>query len=107
MKCPVCNADLPSTAKFCGGCGTTLTAAPPPAPPATPSYEQSYPVTNAAPGYGAGGYGGGRYGGGANQAGKQTKRFLGSDRRRRRRLASVSGRQRAGEGWGWLLLAAA
>lgn len=57
MKCPVCNADLPSTAKFCGGCGTTLSASPPPPPPAGPSYEQSYPVMNAAPGYG-GGYAG-------------------------------------------------
>ena len=76
MKCPVCNADLPSTAKFCGGCGTTLTAAPPPAPPATPSYEQSYPVTNAAPGYGAGGYGGGGYGGGAMPAVKKKYKIL-------------------------------
>jgi len=58
MKCPVCNAELPSTAKFCGGCGTTLSAPPPPSPPAGQSYEQSYPVMTAAPGYGGGGYGG-------------------------------------------------
>ena len=76
MKCPVCNAELPSTAKFCGGCGTTLSAAPPPAPPATPSYEQSYPVTNAAPGYGAGGYGGGGYGGSAMPAVKKKYKIL-------------------------------
>src|SRR5882724_8835641 len=79
MKCPVCNADLPSTAKFCGGCGTTLSAAPPPAspaPPATPSYEQSYPVMNAAPGYGAGSYGGGGYGGSAMPAVKKKYKIL-------------------------------
>lgn len=61
MKCPVCNAELPSTAKFCGGCGTTLSA-PAPAPPSTPtapSYEQSSPMKSAAPTYGSGGYGGG------------------------------------------------
>ncbi len=57
MKCPVCNAELPSTAKFCGGCGTTLSAPPPPAPPAGAAYQQPYPVMNAAPPY-AGGYGG-------------------------------------------------
>jgi hypothetical protein len=57
MKCPVCSADLPSTAKFCGGCGTTLSAPPPQAPPSAPSYEQSYPVMNAAPSYAGGGYG--------------------------------------------------
>jgi hypothetical protein len=65
MKCPVCNAELPSTAKFCGGCGTTLTAPPPPPPqaappppsPAAPSYEQTYPVMNSAPGYSGGGPG--------------------------------------------------
>jgi zinc ribbon protein len=76
MKCPVCNAELPSTAKFCGGCGTTLSAAPPPAPPAGPSYEQSYPVMNAAPGYGAGGYGGGGYGGSAMPAVKKKYKIL-------------------------------
>ena len=41
MKCPVCNAELPSTARFCGGCGTTLAPPPPTAP------EQAWPVTNA------------------------------------------------------------
>src|SRR6266404_5310194 len=76
MKCPDCNADLPSTAKFCGGCGTTLSAAPPPSPPVTPSYEQSYPVMNAAPGYGAGGYGGGGYGGSAMPAVKKKYKIL-------------------------------
>jgi len=68
MKCPVCNAELPSTAKFCGGCGTTLSAPPPPPPPAAPSYEQSYPVMNAAPGYGGVAYGGPGFGGGAAPA---------------------------------------
>lgn len=43
MKCPVCNAELPPTARFCGGCGTTL--APPPPAPAAP--EQAWPVMNA------------------------------------------------------------
>ena len=51
MKCPVCNAELPSTAKFCGGCGTTLTAAPP--SPPQPSYEQPRPVMNSGSGWGA------------------------------------------------------
>jgi hypothetical protein len=41
MKCPVCNAELPPTAKFCGSCGTTL-ASPEPPPSATP--EQPRPV---------------------------------------------------------------
>jgi hypothetical protein len=76
MKCPVCNAELPSTAKFCGGCGTTLSAPPPPSPQAGPSYEQSYPVMNAAPGYGAGGYGGGGYGGSAMPAVKKKYKVL-------------------------------
>jgi hypothetical protein len=44
MKCPVCNADLPLTARFCGSCGTTL--APPPAPQ-TAAPEQAWPVMNA------------------------------------------------------------
>src|SRR6185295_13184467 len=59
MKCPVCNAELPATAKFCGGCGTTLSAPtpPPPAPPENVSYQQPYQMTNAAPGYGSPGYG--------------------------------------------------
>ena len=56
MKCPVCNAELPATAKFCGGCGTTLTA-PPPAPAApptgpTPTFDPR-PAMNAAPTYGS------------------------------------------------------
>ncbi|MEK6285409.1 MAG: zinc ribbon domain-containing protein [Acidobacteriota bacterium] len=53
MKCPVCNAELPSTAKFCGGCGTTLTAPPQP-PPFSPeaSYEQARPMMNPPPSYG-------------------------------------------------------
>lgn len=44
MKCPVCTAEIPSTAKFCGGCGATITPASPPKPhtpprePATPAY---------------------------------------------------------------------
>ncbi|MGA9772832.1 MAG: zinc-ribbon domain-containing protein [Blastocatellia bacterium] len=29
MKCPVCSADLPATAKFCGSCGTTISSPPP------------------------------------------------------------------------------
>ena len=45
MKCPVCNADLPSTAKFCGGCGTTLSAAPPPAARAIPEVDCQSPTT--------------------------------------------------------------
>lgn len=53
MKCPVCNAELPATAKFCGGCGTTLTAStPPPSFTAEPSYEQARPMMNAASSYG-------------------------------------------------------
>ncbi|SRR5258708_2531839 len=44
MKCPVCNAELPSTAKFCGSCGTTLSPPPPP-PPVVP--DQAWPVVNA------------------------------------------------------------
>jgi hypothetical protein len=41
MKCPVCNAELPSTAKFCGSCGTTL------APPPEVAPEQARPAMNA------------------------------------------------------------
>ena len=53
MKCPVCNAELPSTAKFCGGCGTTLSAPPPPPSfSAEPQYQQARPIINAAPPYG-------------------------------------------------------
>lgn len=33
MKCPVCTAEIPSTAKFCGGCGATITPPKPPKPP--------------------------------------------------------------------------
>jgi zinc ribbon protein len=43
MKCPVCTAELPSTAKFCGGCGATLT--PPSTPkPDTPPREPAPPA---------------------------------------------------------------
>ena len=75
MKCPVCNADLPSTAKFCGGCGTTLSA-PPPLPSTPQSYAQSSPVMNAAPGYSAGGYGAASYGGSAMPAVKRKYKVL-------------------------------
>src|SRR5689334_14640610 len=54
MKCPICSAELPATAKFCGSCGTTLSpAAPPPQPPPQPSYEQHHPVMNSGPSWGA------------------------------------------------------
>jgi hypothetical protein len=36
MKCPVCTAEIPSTAKFCGGCGATITKPKSPKPAATP-----------------------------------------------------------------------
>lgn len=36
MKCPVCTAEIPSTAKFCGGCGATITKPKPPRPAAPP-----------------------------------------------------------------------
>ena len=53
MKCPVCSAELPDTAKFCGSCGTTLSpAAPPPQQPLQPSYEQHRPVMNSGPSWG-------------------------------------------------------
>ena len=61
MKCPVCSAEIPATAKFCGGCGATITpanandprpAARPPEPkpaayatpdnPVPPSFSPSY-----------------------------------------------------------------
>jgi uncharacterized membrane protein YidH (DUF202 family) len=58
MKCPVCSAELPATAKFCGGCGTTLSAPPPPAAPPPASFQQPYPLSNPAPAYGGGGFGG-------------------------------------------------
>ena len=51
MKCPVCSAEIPSTAKFCGGCGATITSASPPRPAASPrepaaaSVPPSNPVT--------------------------------------------------------------
>lgn len=77
MKCPVCNAELPATAKFCGGCGTTLAPAAPPSPqPPTPSYEQSSPVKNATPSYGAGGYSSGGFGGGSIPAVKKKYKVL-------------------------------
>jgi uncharacterized membrane protein len=47
MKCPVCSAELPNTAKFCGSCGTTLSAPPTPPPPSAPTYQQSPPQTPA------------------------------------------------------------
>ena len=59
MKCPVCNAELPATAKFCGGCGTTLTAPAAPPPPTGPTFDPPRPVMNAAPSYGSGGFSGG------------------------------------------------
>ena len=58
MKCPVCSAEIPSTAKFCGGCGATITPFTPPKPsvpprepapavrapsdPVTPSFSPAY-----------------------------------------------------------------
>lgn len=44
MKCPVCNTELPPTARFCGSCGTTLASTPP--PPAPPP-EQARAIMNA------------------------------------------------------------
>lgn len=60
MQCPVCSAELPNTAKFCGSCGTTLSpAAPPtpapmfqPQPPPSQGYQQSVPSMTSAPSYG-------------------------------------------------------
>ncbi len=60
MQCPVCNAELPNTAKFCGSCGTTLSpqSAPPPSTPAyqplppSPGYQQPSPAMNSSPSYG-------------------------------------------------------
>lgn len=46
MKCPVCSAELPSTAKFCGSCGTTITSPPPQdysTPPSSPYANPSGP----------------------------------------------------------------
>jgi len=52
MKCPVCSAELPSTAKFCGSCGTTLSpAAPPPVP--QQSFEPPQAMMNSGPTWGA------------------------------------------------------
>src|SRR5215471_11742140 len=56
MQCPVCSAELPNTAKFCGSCGTTLS--PPPVPPQPafqppqPAFEQKEPAMNSSPSYG-------------------------------------------------------
>ena len=52
MKCPVCSAELPSTAKFCGSCGTTLSAAVPPPVPQQ-SFEPPQPMMNSGPSWGA------------------------------------------------------
>jgi hypothetical protein len=61
MQCPVCSAELPNTAKFCGSCGTTLSLppTPPPSTPAyqplpssSPGYQQPSPAMNSAPSYG-------------------------------------------------------
>ena len=54
MKCPVCNAELPSTAKFCGGCGTTLAPPPPSLPVAAERGRPAMNVMNAQPSYEAG-----------------------------------------------------
>jgi hypothetical protein len=46
MKCPVCSAELPATAKFCGSCGTTITSPPPQdfsSPPSNPYANPSGP----------------------------------------------------------------
>src|SRR5262249_61033695 len=43
MKCPVCSAELPATARFCGSCGTTLAPAPQPPSPPHPSPPQPLP----------------------------------------------------------------
>jgi hypothetical protein len=72
MKCPVCSAELPATAKFCGGCGTTLSAPPPPAAPPPASFQQPYPLSNPAPAYGSGG----GFGGGAMPAVKRKYKVL-------------------------------
>jgi uncharacterized protein (TIGR00266 family) len=53
MNCPRCNAALAENARFCGACGLTLQAAPPPQQPAsgyTPQVQQTY---NNPPGGGA------------------------------------------------------
>lgn len=49
MKCPVCSAELPSAAKFCGGCGATITLASQPrpyTPPGEPVTPASTPPGN-------------------------------------------------------------
>lgn len=52
MKCPVCNAELPPTARFCGSCGTTLAS--PPEPPPAYAPEPPRPVSSAPYNYNAG-----------------------------------------------------
>ena len=61
MQCPVCSAELPNTAKFCGSCGTTLSPqpAPPPSapayqplPPSSPGYQQQPSAMSSSPSYG-------------------------------------------------------
>jgi len=53
MKCPVCTAEIPSTAKFCGGCGATITPPKPPrpalAPPNKPAAAQEISIPVAPP----------------------------------------------------------
>ena len=61
MQCPVCSAELPNTAKFCGSCGTTLSPQPSPPPPAptyepqpppSPGFQQPPPAMSSSPSYG-------------------------------------------------------
>ncbi|MFY9554520.1 MAG: zinc ribbon domain-containing protein [Blastocatellia bacterium] len=63
MKCPVCSAELPATAKFCGSCGTTLSAPPSPSSISEAPYQPAAPVKNAGSGYAGSGYTGSSYGG--------------------------------------------
>ena len=44
MKCPTCMAEIPSTAKFCGGCGATIPPASPPPRPYQPPPESVSPA---------------------------------------------------------------
>lgn len=44
MKCPTCRAEIPSTAKFCGGCGATIPPASPPPKPYQPPPEPVAPA---------------------------------------------------------------
>jgi len=60
MKCPVCSAELPATARFCGSCGTTLNVAPPPPSPPPPvpppppmQHAEPRPIVSPPPSYGA------------------------------------------------------